>query len=311
MTPTAALVTGLAIALVVAIAWFAYIWKVREARFQLQEGLRILSGMRWRELSNLVVDALAASGFQRETAEQQAERGAGEVHVYRDGRPWVLTCRQGISHVITRPSVEEFLRTVRVGHEAGGVLVTPGKVDPGARDVAPNIDVIGGADLWALVGPLLPASVHAEVATQARARALRASGTALAVATLGGIAIGYALSRIPEGAPSEPPAVAPKTAAATRPARAAVAATVPAPTAPMSEDEEREAIVREIARLPGVDKALWSTRSTLQVFLNDASVADDAALCAVMKRYELLRASRLQLQSPGDRPVRFLQCAVY
>jgi hypothetical protein len=81
----------------------------------------------------------------------------------------------------------------------------------------------------------------------------------------------------------------------------------------MSEDEERESIVREIARLPGVDKALWSTRSTLQVFLNDPNVAGDDALCAVMKRYELLRSSRLQIQAPADfnRPVRFMQCAVY
>jgi hypothetical protein len=81
----------------------------------------------------------------------------------------------------------------------------------------------------------------------------------------------------------------------------------------MSEDEEREAIVREITQLPGVDRALWTTRSTLQVFLNDPAIASDSAICAVMKRYELLRASRLQLQSPAgsERPVRFMQCAVY
>ena len=95
-----------------------------------------------------------------------------------------------------------------------------------------------------------------------------------------------------------------------RSARATAAA---GPAAPMSEDEEREAIVREMGQLPGVDRALWSTRSTLQVFLNDPVVATDAALCTVMKRYELLRASRLQLQSPAGsaRPVRFMQCAVY
>ncbi|WP_133478388.1 restriction endonuclease [Cognatilysobacter segetis] len=311
MTPAAALATGLAIALVAAIAWLAYIWKVREARFQVEEGLRILSGMRWRELSNLVVDALALSGFERETPEQQAERGAGDVHVYRDGRPWVLTCRQGLAHVITRPAAEEFLRAVRVGHAAGGVLVTPGRAEPAAREVAPNIEVLDGESLWKLVGPLLPPSVHTEIAAHARARALRASGTALATATLGGIAVGYALTRLAVVEDPSPAAIAQAPIAASAPARATVANAAPAPVAPMSEDEEREAIVREIARLPGVDKALWSTRSTLQVFLDDAAVADDAALCSVMKRYELLRASRLQLQSPGTRPVRFMQCAVY
>jgi hypothetical protein len=127
---------------------------------------------------------------------------------------------------------------------------------------------------------------------------------------VGGIAIGFALSRLGALEASQAPTIAGNATAATAPVR--VASAVPAPAAPMSEDEEREAIVREIAHLPGVDKALWSTKSTLQVFLNDPRVASDDALCAVMKRYEVLRASRLQLQSRGaDRPVRFMQCAVY
>jgi len=310
MTPATALIAGLAIALVVAIAAIGYIRKVREVRFQTQEGLRILSGMRWRELSNLVVDALAASGFERETAEQQSSRGAGEVHVYREGRPWVLTCRQGLAHRVTRASVEEFARTVRTGNVAGGVIVTPGQVDAQARDVAPNIEALGGDELWKLVGPLLPPSVHVEVASHARARVLRMSGAALAVATIAGLVLGFALMQF---ASTDEPA-APVVASVPAPRHATRAATVAAaPAAPMSEDEERESIVREISRLPGVDKALWSTRSTLQVFLNDPRVASDDALCAVMKRYELLRASRLQIQSRADasKPVRFMQCAVY
>jgi hypothetical protein len=311
MSPAVALITGLVIALVAAAVAIAYIWKVREARFQVHEGLRILSGMRWRELSNLVVDALAASGFVRETTEQQATRGAGDVHVYRDGRPWVLTCRQGVTHVVTRASIEEFSRALRADHAAGGVVVTPGIVEAQARQVSPNVEVLDGEELWKLVGPLLPRSVHAEIAAHARARVLRASGTALAIATVAGLAIGYALSRL--AAVEEPPMDA--TAAAPPAARHAprIANAAPAPVAPMSEDEEREAIVREIAHLPGVDKALWSTRSTLQVFLNDQTVEGDDALCAVMKRYELLRSSRLQIQAPAGagRPVRFMQCAVY
>jgi hypothetical protein len=210
--------------------------------------------------------------------------------------------------VVTRASVDEFARTLRAGNAAGGVVVTPGKVEPQARHVAPNIEAVDGEDLWKLVGPLLPPSVHAEIAHQARARTLRATGTALAIATAAGLAIGFALSRFGGSGAPAPVAAMPATS---RPVHAANSA--PAPAAPMSEDEEREAIVREIARLPGVDRALWSTRSTLQVFLNDPAVASDSALCAVMKRYELLRASRLQLQGTADagRPVRFMQCAVY
>ncbi|TZF90401.1 restriction endonuclease [Cognatilysobacter lacus] len=314
MTAAAALITGIVIALLVAGIWIAYIWKGRQSRFQTQAGLRILSGMRWRELSNLVVDALADSGFERETSEQQSARGAGDVRVYRDGRPWVLTCRQGLGHVVTRASVEEFSRAVRIEHAAGGVVVTPGRVEPQARQAGANVELVDGEELWKLVGPLLPASVHSEIATHARARALRASGTALAVATASGLAIGYALMQFATPTDTGEPLAGPRATATHRPARVANSTAAPAaPAAPMSEDEEREAIVREIAQVPGVDKALWSTRSTLQVFLNDPKIANDAALCAVMMRYDLLRSSRLQLQGPAgaDRPVRFIQCAVY
>ena len=51
MTPAAALITGRVIALGVATASIAYIFKVREARFQTQEGLRIQLGTTGRRHS--------------------------------------------------------------------------------------------------------------------------------------------------------------------------------------------------------------------------------------------------------------------
>lgn len=309
MSPAAALTTGLVIALIVAGAWIGLLLR-RRARFETAEGLAILSGMRWRELSNLVVDALAASGFERESAEQRAQRATqGDVLVYRAGQPWVLTCRQGLAHRVTAASVDEFARQVRSAHAVGGLIVTPGRVEPQARLVAANIELVDGAELWRLVGPLLPASVHGEVTTRARARLLRSLALAVAVAVALALGVGFGLSRL---APEDAAATADETPLPVR--RTAPAAAAPAgPAAPLSEDEEREAIVHEMAALPGVDKALWSTRSTLQVYLSDPSVATDIALCSVMKRHELLRASRLQLQatSGAERPVRFMQCAVY
>ncbi|AXK71676.1 hypothetical protein DWG18_04805 [Lysobacter sp. TY2-98] len=311
MSPVVALLAGLVLALIVAAGWIGWIWKVQLARFDAAEGLAILSGMRWRELSNLVVDALAASGFERETSEQQSARGtAGEVRIYRDGRPWILVCRQGVNHVVTRAAVDEFARSVRNVNAAGGVMVTPGRVDADARLIASNIELLDGVELWKLVGPLLPASVHHEIVSRARARALRSSGTALAVTVVTGLALGFGLSRLVGG---EDATLAPPTAAATPTRAVAHPAQAAATQAPMSEDEEREAIVREIATLPGVNRVLWSTHSTLQIYLTDPSRANDDALCGVMKRYDLLRASRLQIQTPTDsaRPVRFMQCAVY
>ncbi|MGY4516460.1 restriction endonuclease [Lysobacter sp. HA18] len=312
MSAAIALITGVVLALIVAAGWIGWIWKVGLARFDAAEGLAILSGMRWRELSNLVVDALGGSGFERETTEQQAARGSqGEVHIYRDGRPWILICRQGVNHVVTRAAAEEFARSVRNVNAAGGVIVTPGRVEPDARLVAPNIELVDGTELWKLVGPLLPGSVHSEVASRARARALRSTGTALAISVVVGFALGFGLSRVVGDDEESSGSSVATTTARTTPH--AALSTVPTPVAPMTEDEEREAIVDEIRKLPGVDKTLWSTRSTLQVFLNDPAVATDDVICGVMKRHELLRSSRLQIQSPAGsaRPVRFMQCAVY
>ena len=145
MSPALAVTIGLALALVVGAGWAIWVWKTRFARIETTEGLGILSGMRWRELSNLVVDALATSGFERESAEQQARRGAsGDVVVYREGQPWVLTCRQGLAHRVTAASVVEFSRSLRVEHAVGGLIVTPGRVDPQARVAASNVELVDG-----------------------------------------------------------------------------------------------------------------------------------------------------------------------
>jgi restriction system protein len=55
---------GLAFGLVLAGVAGFYLWRVWRPRREVFEGRRILAGMRWRELSNLVMDALAASGFE-------------------------------------------------------------------------------------------------------------------------------------------------------------------------------------------------------------------------------------------------------
>jgi hypothetical protein len=81
----------------------------------------------------------------------------------------------------------------------------------------------------------------------------------------------------------------------------------------LSEEDQRRELPRRLAELPGVDRAIWSTASTLQVFIEDPALATDASICQVMTHYPLVRASRLQLQPPpgSDRPVRFKQCSVF
>jgi hypothetical protein len=317
MSLLASLLTGLALGLVFAAAAAFYLWRVWRPRREVFEGRRILSGMRWRELSNLVLDALASVGFEPESREKQSERGvAAERVMRRDGRPWLLACKQGLDHRVGAPAAEDLLREVRSAQAAGAVLVTPGSVEPAARTVAPNIELLDGEELWRLLEPRLPESVHLEVATRARTHAYRqTAGVAVAAVVVAALAtstlrrfepaIRDVAAETPPDAPAQP---APAVSVPARP-------TPPVAVEPLVVDEEaqRSELARRLSGLPGIDRAIWSTRSTLQVFVTDPAIANDTAICQTVERYELLRASRLQLDPPPgeDRPVRFIQCRVY
>jgi hypothetical protein len=302
---------GLAFGLVLAGVAAVYLWRVWRPRREVFEGRRILAGMRWRELSNLVMDALAASGFEPEAADARSARGSSaDLLMHRDGRPWLVVCKQGLDHEVGVSAVEEVQRTVRLQHAGGAVVVTPGHVDPKAREVSPTIELADGAELWRLLDPLLPASVHEEVAARARAQATRHLALVVAASAVATFGITWALTRFAsdDAATAVAAVSAPRAAAPTAPA-----ADTPPPVSNLSEEDQRRELPRRLAELPGVDRAIWSTASTLQVFIEDPALATDASICQVMTHYPLVRASRLQLQPPpgSDRPVRFKQCSVF
>lgn len=305
------LLIGLALGLVLAVGAGAYVWRVWRPRREVFEGRRILAGMRWRELSNLVMDALAASGFEPESTDARSARGANaDLVLQREGQPWLVVCKQGLDHEVGVPAVEEVQRSVRLHQAGGAIIVTPGRVDPKARAVAPAIELADGDELWRLLEPLLPLSVHDEVTARARAHATRQVALVIVAAAFATFGITWMLTRFePE------PAVATVTAAPRPTPRAAVLppAEVAPPVSNLSEADQRLELPRRLAELPGVDRAVWSTASTLHVFIRDPALATDAAICQVMTHYPLVRASRLQLQPPpgSDRPVRFKQCSVF
>lgn len=309
------LLIGLAFGLVLACVAGAYLWRAWRPRREVFEGRRILAGMRWRELSNLVMDALAASGFEPESADARASRGANaDLLLQRGGRPWLVVCKQGLDHAVGVPAVEEVHRTVRSDQLGGAIVVTPGHVDPKARAVTPAIELVDGAELWRLLEPLLPPSVQDEVAARARAHATRHLALVVATAAVATFGITWALTRfVPAEAITPGPAVAATPPAPRVRAPAPPRADVAPPVSTLSEADQRLELPRRLAELPGVDRAVWSTASTLHVFLSDPALATDAAICQVMTHYPLVRASRLQLQPPAgsDRPVRFKQCSVY
>lgn len=301
---------GLALGLVLLAACGTYLWRVWRPHRETFEGRRILAGMRWRELSNLVMDALGAAGFERESRETRAERGIqSDLVMRRDGRPWVIACKQGLDHRIGPQAVEEIQRALRFQQAAGAVMVTPGHVDAKARQVASNIELVDGAELWRLLEPLLPASVLDEVAQRARGQAMRHAALVVAASAVVAFGAAWALTRF------QVAEVEGTAAVAVQPAASNAAVTPPARETPpaLSEDEQRRELARSLSGLPGVERALWPTRSTLQLYLTDPKVATDAAICEVVERYPDVRASRLQIEPPvgSGRPVRFMQCRTY
>ena len=80
-----------------------------------------------------------------------------------------------------------------------------------------------------------------------------------------------------------------------------------------AEDLQRKEVVDTLSSLPGIDRALWLTRSTLVVYLLDGDTDRLTEICAALDRYEALRTSRVQLQPPdgSEARVRFIQCRTY
>ncbi|MEH6421628.1 restriction endonuclease [Pseudomonas sp. CGJS7] len=112
--------------------------------------------------------------------------------------------------------------------------------------------------------------------------------------------------------PATPPAAPQPTAPQTAPPAAATDA--PAASSSGNPAADRAQVIRAIATLEGVERALWSTPSNLLIYrLTDASKNDVDRICQVLDRYPELRSSRVQLQPPpgSSARVRFFQCRAY
>jgi hypothetical protein len=60
-----------------------------------------------------------------------------------------------------------------------------------------------------------------------------------------------------------------------------------------------------------VDRAQWTTKSTLQVFVDETSTQRFDEICSVLLHYANLRTARVHLQPPenSQQLVRFKQCS--
>ena len=318
MFTASSMLLGLVVMLALGAAATFYVWTISRRQDAAASGIRALAAMRWREFSQFVLDAMRHRGYDVLTPDDESERGQQtEFLLSKDGQRSLLSCKHGSAYRLAVPAVSELAENLRFQSATSGLLVTPGQIESAARAPAraAGIELIDGAKLWPEIAPLLPVSLTDEVNHLADVRAKRQIG----FAWLAAVAAGAVVAMLGAGGTSAPPpttvvvARQPAVVASDPAGSAAPAAVPPVMLTLEEEDAQRQEVIGSISSLPGIDRALWSTRSTLLVHLADEGRDHLTEICAVLVRYDGLRASRVQLQPPpgSTQRVRFRQCQAY
>ena len=307
-------------------------------RDETRAGIRALSGVSWRAFIHMVLDALSRRGFSR-LVDEENPAGDTEYMLERNGEHWLLSCKHGSAFVLGRLTVNELARAMDMKGAKGGFLLTQGRITDDARPVAAlqRIELLDGPALWPQLREFLPveqlAGIRAQAAQAARQRVLLSWLAAL----LAGVAIWLALptpAAAPAPAPAQtrsaPSAAAPGPVSTPSPAPPPAATTAPTTTPPpppatpqatvaapppatLDIEQQRAEVAAAVSTLADVDRAAWSTESTLEVFLS--TIQDDpfGRICPLVERYDDLAASRIQLTPPpgSTATVRFRQCRSY
>lgn len=324
MPATSPVLTALLVALATGAIASLLLRYVYRRQFRATAGIRALAAMRWREFSQFVITALQAQGFEAAPLKDGgSSRDPSDLLLTRDNRSWLLTCRQSPDYRVTGKQVEEMGQAVRRRGAAGGVIATLGRIDRSTGRAPERIELIDGRGLWELIGPLLPPGLHEHLNEQAQRRERKA----MVIAWIAAIALGLIVALFASAPDTEPrtagtpqpasPAASPATASPTVPAAPAAVVpggpAAPAPSVPGDDQTIRLEVLEAVNTVSGVDRAVWSSRSTLLVILESETSNPRPGICAVLERYDALRASRIQFQPPSgsSAPVRFAQCRLY
>jgi restriction system protein len=323
----------LLLALIVAIALGTigtlYFWSISRRQDEAETGVRALSAMRWREFSHFVLDAMRHRGYDVLTFDDEADRGQQtEFMLMRNGERTLLSAKHGSAYRLTKQSVAEFVAAMKFQGARHGVLVTPGSIESDARRPAlqNSIELIDGAKLWPEIRPLLPQSLAEEVRRGAAHRAQRQ----VAISWLGALVTAFAVAILfgntrPHASVAEPtPGVVAQAPVIEAPAVSAAAVATTSPIgvtlpednvaqSPEDEDRQRLEVARIVATLPGIERAAWTTKSTLMVHVDETSTERFDEVCTVLVRFANLRTSRVHLQPPegSSQRVRFKQCSTF
>jgi hypothetical protein len=265
-----------------------------------------------------VLAALNRRGYER-VFDTEANSDEGDYLLDRDGQPWLLSSKHGTAYVLGSTAIAEFANAIRMRGAVGGLLVTSGQFAPEAKSLAAaqRIELLDGPALWPELKPLLPDMQRQTAFAPAQARAKRH----VAMAWLASFVIGILLltlfrQQAPDaeaGVEPTPPAARSAAAAATPAQPRSMGDIAQAPTDPAQLTQRRETVAQAISTLPHVDRAVWSTQSTLLVYLLDEQGEPKSEICPLLEQYVELAASRIQLEPPPDstRPVRFVQCRAF
>ena len=327
------LLVALIVAAVLGAIATAYFGTIRRRQDEAETGIRALAAMRWREFSHFVLDAMRHRGYDVLTADDEAERGQQtEFLLGRNGERALLSCKHGSAYKLTRQSVAELVAAMKFQGARSGLLATTGTIDPDARKAAEaaDIELIDGRALWPEISPLLPQSLNDDVRREAGHRAHRQLTIGWTGAVVAGLAVGLLVGGIrstpdPEAQDmsvlyaKKPAKPAPMVAAPAAPVSIKAPIGISAPSTelvaatPEDEEAQRANAVRLISTLPGIERVVWSTKSTLLVYVDESSTERFDEICSVLTQYANLRTARVHLQPPenSQQMVRFKQCQNY
>ncbi len=315
---------ALVAAVLLGLAVSFYLRRIRLPQLERAAGIASLTNLPWRAFIKLALEVLARRGY---TIVDDAGSD-GDYLLARDGAQWLLSTRHGSSSRVDSHSLIELAREMKMRGANGGLVVSPGTFSPGITREAKlqSIELLDGPALWSELRPLLPEGQYEAAAEPARVHTRQH----VLLGWLGAVVVGIVLAWV-MGPADNASTQTPRTATTTPPAKPAssarampgdqVAPAAQAGPAPATDDDtvptdpaelarRRSEVIQLISTLPHIDRAIWSTQSTLLVYLLDDTTDPVPELCPLLEHYAELRTSRLQLQPPrgSSKTVRFLQC---
>lgn len=321
-------VVSILIALSVAVAlvlvsrlWFDRFQKRAHAQ---RIGIEVLDTRRWREALDLLVQALASEGYSQ-AAEPTGPSGMplAERHLMRDGSRVLLIYKHGTSYHIGATALLDAERRRQEAEQDEVIIATLGSVDRDALPQATRMKVtcLDGTTVWTKVREVLDPTARDGVAAEAEAlveRPRRLAGVAAAVLGLAIVFWGAGLNEMPLGFSAQTNAPPPMV---TTPSPAPGRTTIPQETegGPMSTtnaagdvgDAQRRALAaKAITALPEVERASWSSASTMVIGLRPRVSVDLGVekTCALAPEHPVLRDVRLQMEANGGSDVRWRRC---